>query len=826
MRIHKSFGLDLGTTNSTASVILNGKVVFAEENKTTKNKIIPSIYAIRNNGEEIFGNLAKQSFYIGNSNSKKSVKRDMGKDIKYKFGELELTPEDISSKIISFCKKCLDSTINVDDNVVYDKVVITVPAYFSLAQKDATRKAGELAGLEVTMLLEEPTAAAINFAIQNDVNDGLFFVFDLGGGTFDVSILEKTGNIPQVLATAGNNFLGGDNFDLLLARYLLSYLTESGYDMSDVKADTSNPKFKCLMLIAEKMKIDLSREEVLRDVHYQDIFKDLTSRDLYIEEFSRNDFNEIIKDKIEIDVIVECDKALNILSEKHGKTIEDITHIVMVGGSSKIPYVQEIIKKKYCVTDKLTDIICFDPDLSVSAGAALVANSQGYSIEDENLNILINVNSPFIVDGQVYISGTLINGNVKSIGIQTVKRELKLDFNEDKTFLGILEEGEYSDSLTFNVYNEDNSMINITNEDNSTVDIIAPTPVQNETIAVEIIDIEKGKIEKYPIVESGVALPSESIEYFKINEYSDKQIILPIWEGPRKIFDLIIDLPEDVKIGSKISVTTKVDVISNIELEVKLEGKELKGRYEYVAQNDNSQEVVEKLDDTFNERIDYIKDENVKEELIQKKENIDRELIEASENNDLNHYTAVSEKFEKIVVEMPSEHNLTDDDFDKIGEEIKSKLTPDLSFNEYDVDNLVFYGKRFLNKNNQIEAKRCMDELEQMKASADIFSSPKMLFETAKLLTAQIVAKALSYVESYNSNPIIVEEINKELNTNIKELTKLFEKYDGDSVECEEMKHDAIRLIQLTSKLYQIMEQVTSSTDKTMAAFKGLVSKA
>ena len=127
-----------------------------------------------------------------------------------------------------------------EPNVVYDKVVITVPAYFTLAQKDATRKAGELAGLEVQMLLEEPTAAAINYALQNNIQNGLFFVFDLGGGTFDVSILEKIENIPTVLATAGNNFLGGDNFDYILARYFLNHLVEIGADVADVEVNADN----------------------------------------------------------------------------------------------------------------------------------------------------------------------------------------------------------------------------------------------------------------------------------------------------------------------------------------------------------------------------------------------------------------------------------------------------------------------------------------------------------------------------------------------------------------------------------------------------------
>ncbi len=827
MIIHKSFGLDLGTTNSTASVVLNGKVVFAEEDKIRKNKTIPSFFAISNRkkGEEIIGTLAKNEFYSGNPNSKKSVKRDMGKDISYKYGDVDYTPEVISSKIISYCKECLEKTIKKDESVVYDKVVITVPAYFSLAQKDATRKAGELSGLEVTMLLEEPTSAAINYALQNNVENGLFFVFDLGGGTFDVSILEKTGNVPQVLATAGNNFLGGDNFDLLLARHFLKYLKNAGYDVSDVKADVANSKFKLLMLLAENTKKKLSDEESI-EIHYQDIFKDLSCRDLDIEKFTRNDFNKIIKAKIDTDVLVECDKALEILNEKYGKSLEDITHIIMVGGSSKIPYVQEVIKKKYCVTEKLKDITCFEPDLSVSAGAALVSNAQGYTIEDKNIGLLVDVNAPFVVDGQVYISGKMSKGMLDSIGIKTSKREIKTNIEDDGTFMAILNEKEYSDSTSFVFYNEDSTIQNIVNnEDNSTIDIIAPTPVQNETIAVEIIDIEKGQIEKYPIVESGVTLPCESTEYFKINEYSREQVILPIWEGPRKIFDLVIDLPNNAKIGSKLAVTTRVDMISNIELEVKLDGQILNGKYEYVGQKENGRAEFEKLEDAFYERIDYVQDLELKEELIEKKQNIDRELAEASDNNDKNHFTTVSEKFEKIVAEMPSEHVFTEEEFDSIGEEIKAKLSPDINISEYDVDNLVFYGKRFVNKDNQVEARKCMNELKQMRSSVEIFDSPRLFFDTSRLIVAEIISKAVNYTQNKNANPSIVKEINNELDVNLKTINELFEKYGDKDKESEEMRQDAIRLIHITVKLYQIMEKVTPAGDKTMSAFKGLVSK-
>ena len=207
--------------------------------------------------------------------------------------------------------------------MVYDRIVITVPAYFSIAQKDATRKAGEIAGLDVLMLLEEPTAAAINYTVKNNINNGVFMVYNLGGGTFDVSIIEKIENIPVVLATAGNNFLGGDNFDNMLARYFIDVLNNDlGYDI-DTDLKTSNPhKYNALLLAAENVKKNLSQNETF-SINYYDVFKDNSGVDLVIDEFSRKQFENIIKDKIVIDTFNECDKALEIF-KKSGRTTSDI----------------------------------------------------------------------------------------------------------------------------------------------------------------------------------------------------------------------------------------------------------------------------------------------------------------------------------------------------------------------------------------------------------------------------------------------------------------------------------------------------------------------
>lgn len=823
MKIHKSFGLDLGTTNSTASVVKNGKILFAEEGKS-RTKTIPSIYALRRNNDEVVGAVAKNEWIMGNPNSKKSIKREMGKKVTYLIGNNRMSPEEISSKIINYCKELLIQTLNEEKNIIYDKVVITVPAYFTLAQKDATRKAAELAGLEVQMLLEEPTSAAINFALQNDIENGVFFVFDLGGGTFDVSILEKIGNIPTVLAIAGNSYLGGDNFDYILARYFLEHLRKIGYNVDDIEVDDKDSKFRLLMFAAENVKKELSKSESY-SIYFPDVFKNNSGIELSIDDFTREQFELLIKEKVEIDIINECEKALTILKEKNNMGLEDITHIIMVGGSTKIPFVQEVIKKKYCITDKLKSLTIFEPDLSVSAGAGFIANSTGYILEDEINEVVVQINAPYNIDEQVYISGKLIKGEISEIGIIDKFGEEKASII-DGAFMIVAPFIRFNESCKYAFYRGTKNIAEVTNNDNSSIDIIAPTPIQNEDIAIEIIDVEKGKIEKFPILTSGTYLPNESIECFKINEYSKEKVILPVWEGNRKIFNFIIDLPKNVRIGSKISVKTFVDLVSNIGLDVELEGEKLKGKYEYLKQENINEDTIDKLNNLFDKRIDYVEDEKIKNEFLSKRINIKRELEEAKNNNDENHYSNVSQKYEKVIAEMPTVPLLTEEQFDQVCEYIKEKLTPDLKYSEADIDNICIYGKRFIRKGNMTEAQKCMDDLLRIKETLDLVNTPETFYQVCRLSAIKTITTAMNYIKTPGANKIVVDNINRELNMIYEETKKLLEKYDDGHTSIE-MKNDGRRLIELTRGVYQIIESLAPTNDiATSAAYKGLVSKA
>ena len=320
-------------------------------------------------------------------------------------------------------------------------------------------------------------------------------------------------------------------------------------------------------------------------------------------------------------------------------------------------------------------------------------------------------------------------------------------------------------------------------------------------------------------------MPSETTETFKINEYSNKQIVLPIWEGSRKIFNFIINLPKDAKIGSKLSVTTYVDTISNITLSVNMDGEKLKGEYEYITQEEINVEESNNLDEIFNERIKYVENEEEKEKIINQRDDIVRELEEAKSNNDETHYANVAQRFEKTISELPTSPVLTEEKFDELAKEIKSKLDDNSKISPYDVDNQCFYGKRYLKKDNTAEAQKCMDNLLSMKASVDLISNPRSYYNQIKTIVAVIIGVSLNCINDPNTSPSLKNEINNELNLKFKEIDEILKKYDENDNK-PEMIEDADRLVALTSRLYQLIANEMPEESTNNALFNGLVSKA
>ncbi|HHX94134.1 MAG TPA: molecular chaperone DnaK [Tenericutes bacterium] len=356
----KIIGIDLGTTNSCVAVIEGGEakvIPNPEGNRTT-----PSVVAFKN-GERIIGDAAKRQI-ITNENTVASVKRHMGTNKKFKIEGKEYTPEEISAMILGYLKDYAESYLG--EKVT--KAVITVPAYFNDSQRQATKNAGKIAGLEVERIINEPTAASLAYGLDNQDKNQTILVYDLGGGTFDVSILELGDGVFEVKATSGNNKLGGDDFDERIVQYLLEEIKKAH------NVDLSNDKMALERLreAAEKAKKDLS-SVTTTTISLPFIAQTDSGPVNYETTLTRAKFEQLIGDLIE-STLEPVRKAMSDAKV----TKNDIDKVLLVGGSTRIPKVQELIKKEL---GKEPDK-GINPDEVVAMGAAIQAGVLAGDVDD------------------------------------------------------------------------------------------------------------------------------------------------------------------------------------------------------------------------------------------------------------------------------------------------------------------------------------------------------------------------------------------------------------------------------------------------------------
>ncbi|MFZ3576492.1 molecular chaperone DnaK [Virgibacillus sp. DJP39] len=356
----KIIGIDLGTTNSCVSVMEGGEAVVIpnpEGNRTT-----PSVVAFKN-GERQVGEVAKRQA-ITNPNTIQSIKRHMGTDYSVKIDDKEFTPQEVSAIILQHIKSYAEDYLG--DKV--EKAVITVPAYFNDAERQATKDAGKIAGLEVERIINEPTAAALAYGIDKEDQDQTILVYDLGGGTFDVSILDIGDGTFEVVSTAGDNRLGGDDFDEVIIKHMVAeFKKENGIDLSKDKMATQRLKDA-----AEKAKKDLSGV-----AQTQVSLPFITAGDagpLHLEmNLTRAKFEELSSDLVER-TMVPTRKAL----KDANLSSKDIHKVILVGGSTRIPAVQEAIKRE---TGKEPSR-GVNPDEVVALGAAIQAGVLQGDVKD------------------------------------------------------------------------------------------------------------------------------------------------------------------------------------------------------------------------------------------------------------------------------------------------------------------------------------------------------------------------------------------------------------------------------------------------------------
>ena len=356
----KIIGIDLGTTNSCVAVIEGGEAVVipnAEGARTT-----PSVVAFKKDGERIVGRVAKQQAISNPERTISSIKREMGNNYKVSIDGKDYTPQEISAMILTKLKQ--DAEAYLGDKVT--EAVITVPAYFTDAQRQATKDAGKIAGLDVKRIINEPTAAALAYGIDKE-SDQKIMVYDLGGGTFDVSIIEMGDGVQEVLATAGNNRLGGDDFDQRIVNWMVDgFKKDTGIDLSGDKMAVQR-----LREAAEKSKIELSGSTT-SSINLPFITADASGPKHLDMTLTRAEFNKLTEDLVDA-TMGPVQQAL----KDSGLSASQIDKVLLVGGSTRIPAVQDAVKK---VMGK-EPFKGINPDECVAMGAALQGGVLGGEVK-------------------------------------------------------------------------------------------------------------------------------------------------------------------------------------------------------------------------------------------------------------------------------------------------------------------------------------------------------------------------------------------------------------------------------------------------------------
>ncbi|AWB82718.1 molecular chaperone DnaK [Corynebacterium yudongzhengii] len=359
----RAVGIDLGTTNSVVSVLEGGEatvIANSEGSRTT-----PSVVAFAKNGEVLVGQSAKNQAVTNVDRTIRSVKRHMGSDWTTQIDEKTYTPQEISARTLQKLKRDAESYLGED---VTD-AVITVPAYFEDAQRQATKEAGQIAGLNVLRIVNEPTAAALAYGLEKGDNEQTILVFDLGGGTFDVSLLEIGDGVVEVIATAGDNELGGDDWDQRIVDWLVDkFKSSNGVDLSKDKMAMQR-----LREAAEKAKIELSSSQQ-STINLPYITVDSEKNPLFLDEtLTRTEFQKITQDLLD-----RTKTPFNQVIKDAGLSVSDVDHVVLVGGSTRMPAVSDLVSE---LTSREPNK-GVNPDEVVAVGAALQAGVLRGEVKD------------------------------------------------------------------------------------------------------------------------------------------------------------------------------------------------------------------------------------------------------------------------------------------------------------------------------------------------------------------------------------------------------------------------------------------------------------
>jgi molecular chaperone DnaK len=590
--INRPVGIDLGTTNSAIALMrAEGDDLVLLEDRL-RRKTFPSMVGWDPQEEDFITGYQAWNRRVMEPQPVASIKRKMGTRQTVSVGPNKMLPEEVSAKILeSLVSKMREyATDHIDAyQVQVDRAVITVPAYFDAPQIEATKEAGELAGLEVLGLLQEPTAAAMYYAWKHGIGDGNFLVYDLGGGTFDVSVIRSLMGEYQVLAIDGDNFLGGDDFDRRLAEMFRKHLVDQGYELDlDVADDPDDQvRFTLLERVAREVKEALTTSE-FQYVGRRDLFEDQAGQPVTLDlEVGREEFEALIEDLID-QSIEACERALEQSQEQAEVGLADIDYVLLVGGSTHVPLVQQKVADALCPgaegvgSGSGTDRPLLDePDTCVGLGAAIhAANLAGVTWVDDDKRLTISSSlstrqsSTHVIgrlEGDVpdgIHSAALIGG---SGDVASVSRVQQRETEDDQSYLAF----EF-DSIALDEPGRHDFRIEFCDDsgaDLATFDIFlkrldsaAPyrptgSALSNPTVLAKDIFLEvasDGEAEHFKLIGRGTSLPAERTFQFYTADRSGA-VLLRLFQNRFPIRTIHLDVPHDTELGTPVELTVKID---------------------------------------------------------------------------------------------------------------------------------------------------------------------------------------------------------------------------------------------------------------------------
>ena len=431
----KIIGIDLGTTTSEFAYIKQGLPIII--NNDIGMRITPSVVAVTDDGNFIVGEEAKRQAPLKPDMTVMEVKRIMGTEEVVKLGEDEYSPTEISSIILKHIKKCAEAELGCE----VDEAIITVPANFNDLQRQATKKAGEMAGFKVERIINEPTAAALAYGIDNLDTEENVLVYDLGGGTFDVTVLELFDGVLDVLASRGNNNIGGKDFDAVIEDYVINSFRER-YDI-----DLRNNKRALLRIkaAAEVAKINLSDNQVVTiNLPFITIDKDRNPLEINMN-LTRDKFEELIREYIN-----ETKECIDVALKAARLEIEDIDVVIAVGGSSRIPCVKRMLEENFAGKIKSE----LNADEAVALGAAIQGGIKNDEIDSQSSVLItdacrytLGINTVDIISNEKYVSGVFS---------PIILRDSKIPCSEKKVYFTA---GDYQSSILVEVYEGDSKFV-------------------------------------------------------------------------------------------------------------------------------------------------------------------------------------------------------------------------------------------------------------------------------------------------------------------------------------------------------------------------------